>query len=245
MDWSDGVTEKLYELDAYLREFEGRVVSHTDTGVILDRTAFYPTGGGQPNDMGLISYIGGTCKVLDVRKQGDAIVHVLDGEPSSWPPVAMDVHGILDWDRRIKHMRFHTALHSMAAVASELFDTVVTGGQITTEKARLDFQFAEYDPSMRDTINERLATIVAEDHPVSSRYVPRSEADSNPELIKTKVNLIPPHIDPIRIVTIEGVDMQADGGTHVASTAEMGAVHVAKVENKGKGFRRFVLMLGE
>jgi misacylated tRNA(Ala) deacylase len=233
-------TELLCSTDAYLRAFDGRVVEITEAGVILDRTAFYPTGGGQPHDLGVLTWDGGSARVVEVRKAGPQVVHRLEGDT---PAVGTPVHGEIDWDRRYALMRHHTALHSMSGVIYQLFGATVTGGQMYPDRARMDFQLPDLSHERLQQIEERTNQLLAEGHPVSIRFLPREEAFQIPDLIRTRVNLLPDGIDVIRVVNIEGVDQQADGGTHVANTLEVGRVRIAGSENKGKGNKRLEIVL--
>jgi misacylated tRNA(Ala) deacylase len=234
-------TELLYATDAYLREFDARVVELTlEGGVILDRTAFYPTGGGQPHDLGTLSWVGGTASIVEVRKNGPLVVHRLEGAS---PAVGSAVHGQIDWERRYALMRHHTALHSMSGVIYELYGATVTGGQMYTDRARMDFLLPDLSQERLKTIEERTNELLSEGHPVSIRVLPRSEAFQIPDLIRTRVNLIPESVKEIRVVNIEGIDQQADGGTHVANTREVGRVQITGSENKGKGNKRLEIVL--
>jgi misacylated tRNA(Ala) deacylase len=234
-------TELLYARDAYLREFDARVLEITpEGGVVLDRTAFYPTGGGQPHDVGTLSWDGGSVSVVEVRKNGPLVVHRLEGGA---PPTGSSVHGEIDWQRRYALMRHHTALHSMSGVIYELYGATVTGGQMYPDRARMDFLLPDLSQDRLKTIEARTNELLVEGHPVSIRFLPRVEAFEIPELIRTKVNLIPEGIEEIRVVNIEGVDQQADGGTHVANTREVGQVRIAGSENKGKGNKRLEIVL--
>lgn len=234
-------TELLYATDAYLRSFDATVVAITpEGGVVLDRTAFYPTGGGQPHDLGTLSWSGGATNVVEVRKAGPEVVHRVDGEP---PPIGTTVHGEIDWDRRYALMRHHTALHSMSGVIYQLYGATVTGGQMYPDRARMDFQLPDLSQDRLDHIEERTNELLLEGHPVSIRILPREEAFQIPDLIRTKINLLPEGIQEVRVVNIEGIDQQADGGTHVANTREVGRVKIAGTENKGKGNKRLEIVL--
>jgi len=234
-------TELLHATDAYLRSFDATVSSVTsDGGVILDRTAFYATGGGQPHDLGTLTWDGGSTRVVEVRKIGGEVVHRVEGDA---PPVGTSVHGAIDWDRRYALMRHHTALHSMSGVIYQLFGATVTGGQMYPDRARMDFLLPDLSSERLRRIEERTNELLAEEHPVSIRFLPRDEAFKIPDLIRTKVNLLPEGIEIIRVVNIEGVDQQADGGTHVANTREVGRVRIAGSENKGKGNKRLEIVL--
>jgi len=234
-------TELLYARDAYLRAFDAHVQEVTsDGGVILDRTALYPTGGGQPHDLGSLTWDGGAASVSDVRKDGARIVHRVEGD---LPPVGTAVHGEIDWPRRYALMRYHTALHSMSGVIYQLYGATVTGGQMYTDRARMDFLLPDLSADRLRQIEERTNELLAEGHPVSIQFLPRAEAFEIPDLIRTRVNLIPESVQEIRVVNIEGVDQQADGGTHVANTREVGQVHITGSENKGKGNKRLEIVL--
>jgi misacylated tRNA(Ala) deacylase len=236
-------TALLYATDAYRRSFEARVQEVTpEGGVILDQTAFYPTGGGQPHDLGTLSWEGGSANVVEVRKSGPLVVHRL--EPPTRPPAfGTQVHGELDWDRRFALMRHHTALHSMSGVIFQLNGATVTGGQMYPDRARMDFLLPDLSPDRLKAIEERTNELLSEARPVSIRFLPRAEAFAIPDLIRTKVNLIPESIEEIRVVNIEGIDQQADGGTHVSNTREVGRVRITGSENKGKGNKRLEIVL--
>jgi misacylated tRNA(Ala) deacylase len=233
-------TELLYAADAYVRSFDARVVEAADDGVLLDRTAFYPTGGGQPHDVGQLSWNGRSAAVVEVRKQGDSVLHRLE---SPAPSPGTSIHGEVDWERRYALMRHHTALHSMSGVIFQLYGATVTGGQMYPERARMDFEMPDLSHERLLTIEQRTNELLAEGHTVSVRLLPRAEAFLIPDLIRTKINLLPEGIDPIRVIDIEGIDQQADGGTHVANTREVGRVRIVGSENKGKGNKRIEIVL--
>jgi misacylated tRNA(Ala) deacylase len=234
-------TELLYATDAYVQTFDARVEEVTpDGGVILDRTALYPTGGGQPHDLGTLTWRGGSARVTEVRKDGARVVHRIEGPP---PPVGSAVHGEIDWERRYALMRHHTALHSMSGVIFQLFGATVTGGQMYPDRARMDFLLPDLSSDRLQQIEERTNALLAEGHPVSVQFYSRAEAFQIPDLIRTRVNLIPESVQEIRVVNIEGIDQQADGGTHVANTREVGQVHITGSENKGKGNKRLEIVL--
>lgn len=236
-------TELLYATDAYLRVFDGCVQEITDdVGVVLDRTAFYATGGGQPHDLGRLAWDGGSASVVEVHKDGGRVVHrVAPGDPL--PPVGASVQGEIDWQRRYALMRHHTALHSMSGVIYQLYGATVTGGQMYPDRARMDFLLPDLSPERLSTIEERTNQLLLEGHAVSVRFVSREEALDIPDLIRTRVNLLPADIERIRVVDIEGIDQQADGGTHVANTREVGRVRITRTENKGKGNKRLEIVL--
>jgi misacylated tRNA(Ala) deacylase len=234
-------TELLYATDAYLRSFDAQVQEVTaEGGIVLDRTGFYPTGGGQPHDLGTLRWDGGSANVVEVRKSGGQVVHRIDAAP---PRVGTAVRGEIDWERRYALMRHHTALHSMSGVIYQLFGSTVTGGQMYPDRARMDFLLPDLSQQRLSRIEERTNELLAEGHPVSISFLSREEAFAMPDLIRTKVNLIPEGIDVIRVVNIEGIDQQADGGTHVANTGEVGRVRIVGSENKGKGNKRLEIVL--
>ncbi len=221
----------LFLEDAYLREFTARVVSVGDGEVALDQTAFYPTGGGQPHDTGTL----GGRRVVSVRKEGPVVWHRLEGGE---PAVGEEVAGSIDWERRHRLMRTHTALHVLCGVIWNEWGVPVTGGNMEPLSARMDFEFDPLPPGFGAAVEERVNAELAADRPIRVSFLPRELALADTDLIRTKVNLIPPSVDPIRVVDIVGLDKQADGGTHVASTAEVGRVRVTKTESKGKGNKR-------
>ncbi|HEV7664642.1 MAG TPA: alanyl-tRNA editing protein [Chloroflexota bacterium] len=233
-------TELLYATDAALRSFDAQVSEVTPDGVILDRTAFYPTGGGQPHDLGTLTWSGGAADVIEVRKSGPHVAHRLSGHA---PAVGTAVHGEVDWVRRYALMRHHTALHAMSGVIYQLYGATVTGGQMYPDRARMDFLLPDLSPDRLAAIEARTNELLAENRPVSIRFLPRAEAFEIPDLIRTKVSLIPEDIDRIRVVNIEGIDQQADGGTHVSNTSEVGRVRITGTENKGKGNKRLEIIL--
>jgi misacylated tRNA(Ala) deacylase len=229
------VTDLLCQHDAYLRAFYGRVVAAGDGRVALDRTAFYPTGGGQPHDTGVLRFAGREAAVADVRKEGDAVWHSLDGP---LPEVGAEVEGEIDWDRRYALMRTHTALHVLCGVIWNEWETAVTGGNMEPLSARMDFEFDPLPEGFGPRIEELVNTELAAGRPVEVSFIPRGEAVLDEALIRTKVNLVPESVPQIRIVDIVGLDKQADGGTHVRSTGEVGRIRVVKTESKGKAFKR-------
>jgi misacylated tRNA(Ala) deacylase len=234
-------TEQLYSTDAYARAVEAIVAELTPEGaVVLDRTVFYPTGGGQPHDTGTLTWDGGSARVVEVRKAGPQVVHRIEGDT---PSVGTQVRGEIDWERRYALMRHHTALHSMSGVIFQLYGATVTGGQMYPDRARMDFLLPDLSKERLERIEQRTNELLAEGHPVTIRFLPREEAFQIPDLIRTKINLLPEGIDTIRVINIEGIDQQADGGTHVANTREVGRVRIAGSENKGKGNKRLEIVL--
>jgi misacylated tRNA(Ala) deacylase len=244
-------TEPLYQHDAYRRDCEATVVEAGESGVVLDRTLFYPLGGGQPGDTGWLRAADGRAwRVADTRKgEGGRIVHVLaatgDGAGSGdsgasgagvvgepWPPPGTVVEAAIDWERRHAHMRMHTCLHLLGSVLRY----GVTGGQIAADKGRLDFD--TQDEIDKDAVTAAVNALVAADHPVRSMWISEEELDRQPELVRTLSVQPPRGAGRIRLLEIPGVDLQPCGGTHVAATGEIGPVVVTKVENKGKRNKR-------
>jgi misacylated tRNA(Ala) deacylase len=234
------VTEEIAASDAYARETAATVEQVTDSGLILDRTVFYARGGGQPGDTGVISWNGGSVDVTDTVRVSGRPVHMIDGPA---PPAGTAVTARIDWDRRHLLMRTHTALHVLSAIIWREFGAKVTGGNMEPGTARMDFELDAISVEFGRMVENRLNAELALDHPIRVLFVPRAEALADPDLIRTKVNLLPPSIDPIRVIEIEEIDKQADGGTHVRSTGEVGTVNVVKTESKGKGNKRMRIEL--
>lgn len=234
------MTEELASRDAYLTSTEAMVIAAGDDGVVLDRTVFYARGGGQPGDTGLIEWDAGSVRVVDTVKGPSGVRHLVEGDP---PPLGASVTATIDWERRHLLMRTHTALHVLSAVIWRDFGAKVTGGNMEPGVARMDFELDGISVEFGREVEGRLAAALAQGHPVTVRFLPRSEALADPDLIRTKVNLIPEWVDPIRIIEIGSIDKQADGGTHVASTTEVGAVRVVGTESKGKGNKRMRIEL--
>ncbi len=225
------MTKVLCYEDSYLREFEAVVAESTNTGVILDRTAFYPGGGGQPADTGRLSDGGREWQVTKVSRDKGRLVHRLDTEPPSAGSVLM---GEIDWERRYELMRTHTALHILCGVVWRDYGAQVTGGDMKPLSARMDFELERMSADFAAEVEERINAEVAASRPVHIRELPREEAFKIPDLIRTKINLLPKSIKQVRIVDIEGLDLQADGGTHVANTNEVGRIGVVGHESKGR-----------
>jgi misacylated tRNA(Ala) deacylase len=225
------VTVLLYLRDAYLREFDARVVAVDGNRVALDQTAFYPTGGGQPHDNGTLDGV----PVVDVRKEGDDVWHTLSG---ATPAVGATVHGVVDWERRHQLMRTHSAMHVLCGVIWNEWGKAVTGGNMEPLEARMDFEFDPLPEGFAARVQELVNAEIAADRPIEVSFLPRGAALEDQDLIRTKVNLIPESVSEIRVVDIVGLDKQADGGTHVHSTREIGRFEVVKTESKGKGNKR-------
>jgi misacylated tRNA(Ala) deacylase len=231
------MTEELFRQDSYLRSCEATVVAVEDKGVRLDRTVFYPTGGGQPGDSGTLSFADGRVAQVTEAIKGDGVVHVLAPDAPR-PAVGDRVTAAVDWDRRYRHMRMHSALHVMSAVIKGN----VTGGQVNADKSRLDFNLEGEVPS-KEFVTEEMSRLIGLDRPVAAQWITDEELQARPELVKTMSVRPPSGAGKVRLLSIEGVDLQACGGTHVARTSEIGRVECVKVENKGKMNRRFIVQL--
>ena len=232
------MVEELFRQDAYLKQADATVTAVEDRGVRLDRSIFYPTGGGQPGDSGVLRWDGGEAKVADtVKTDGNDVLLVLAPD-SPKPAVGTTVQSEINWERRYKHMRMHTALHVMSAVIKGN----VTGGQVNADKSRLDFNL-DGDVPTKEWVTEEINKILSTDRPVVPQWVTDEELTSRPELVKTMSVRPPMGQGRVRLLSIEGVDLQACGGTHVARTAEIGRVECIKIENKGKMNRRFIIAL--
>jgi len=231
---------ELFAVDAYRTEFDASVaeVDREGNRVRLSRTAFYPVGGGQPWDLGTLQTPAGTLTVTEVRRQRGPIWHTVEGE---LPSVGDEVEGSIDWARRHRLMRTHTALHILCGVIWADYKIPVTGGNMEPMKGRLDFPFPAMSADLGAAVEKRINDEIARAHEIVVDFLPRTVADTDPALIRTSANLIPQEIDPLRVIDIVGLDRQADGGTHVLSTAEVGAVRVVGTESKGKDNKRIRL----
>jgi misacylated tRNA(Ala) deacylase len=239
-----GPTEELASRDAYLAEAEGNVLEVVDGGILLDRTVFYARGGGQPGDVGVIRWDGGEVEVLDtIRRDGRPFHLVAEGAALPDPGVA--VQGLIDWDRRYRTMKTHTALHALSGLVFRDFGAKVTGGNMEPGVARMDFELDGISVEFGQEVERKLNQELIKGYPTEIIYMARVEALKDPDLIRTKVNLIPEWVEEIRVIDIVGLDRQADGGTHVASTLEVGQVRVVKTESKGKANKRMRIALGE
>jgi len=233
------VTELVFQHDAYARQCAARVVEASADGVVLDRTVFYPLGGGQPGDTGCLRTAdGGEWRVIGTRKGDEGrILHQLE-EGTTSPPVGQQVEAVIDWERRHAHMRMHTALHLLGSVLR----FGVTGGQIGAEKSRLDFD--TQDEIDKEQVTGAVNALVDAGHEVRSRWITNEELDRQPELVRTMSVQPPRGAGRIRLLEIPGVDLQPCGGTHVRNTREIGTVTVTRVENKGRRNKRVYLALG-
>lgn len=232
-------TEELFREDATLRTCTAAVVAAGPEGIVLDRTVFYPEGGGQPGDTGVLRWDGGETRIADTRKgEGGGIVHV-PAEGAALPSAGAAVAAVIDWDRRHRHMRMHTALHLVCAIIA----APITGAALTAEKGRIDLDLPE--PPDKEALNARLAEIIKADLPVRHEWISDADLDANPTLVKTLTVQPPRGQGRVRLVAIEGIDRQPCGGTHVASTGEIGAVAIGKIDKKGKLNRRFSVVFAD
>jgi misacylated tRNA(Ala) deacylase len=232
-----GPTQELAPQDSYLSTAEGHVLEATDGGLFLDRTVFYARGGGQPGDVGTIAWDGGSVEVIDtVRREGKPFHIVAEG--SVLPDPGTPVEGAIDWDRRYLTMRTHTALHALSGVVYRDYGAKVTGGNMTPGEARMDFELDGISTEFGAEIERKLNEELIKGYPTEIIVMAREIALQDPDLIRTKVNLIPDFVEEIRVVDIKGLDRQADGGTHVRSTLEVGRIAVVKTESKGKANKR-------
>ena len=235
------MTEELFLKDSYTKEFDARVVKLDGRELILDRTAFYPGGGGQPPDKGSLGIGPIEAMVVDVRREGGEIVHVMD---KPIPDTVQELKAELDWERRFAHMRYHTALHVLSGVIWRNFDARVTGGQMRADRARMDFSFpGEWTVDIVGEIERLTNDALADERPVRVYELEREKALENPDLIRTHINLVPERVRRIRIVEIQGLDTQADGGTHVANTREVGRMEITGHKSKGRQNKRVEFVL--
>ena len=233
------MTEELFREDSYLRECQATVVESSPAGIVLDKTVFYPMGGGQPGDTGTISWDGGSVDVTDTQYGDAGSIRHLAGPDAALPAAGTEVTATLDWDRRYLHMRMHTALHLLGSV----LQYGVTGGNISTTKSRLDFDME--DTVDKERVTAEVQALVAADHPVRVRWITDAELEAQPELVRTMSVQPPQGAGRVRLLEIEGVDLQPCGGTHLKSTGEVGQVRVGKVEKKGRHNRRVSIVLDQ
>ncbi len=234
------MTQLLYLHDAYLRTFQANVIKTSEEGVVLDRTAFYPGGGGQPCDTGQLYAGDNVWNVARVRKISGEIWHQMEDESIS---PGTEVQGILDWERRYQLMRTHTAMHILCGVIWRDYGASVTGGNMEPLRGRMDFEFETMHKELVEEIEQKVNLEVEAARPLNTAILPRVEAFEIPDLIRTKINLLPPSITEVRVVEIEGLDLQADGGTHVANTKEVGAIRIVDYKSKGAINKRLVIEL--
>ena len=234
------MTELLFQTDAYTQNFTATVSAQVEGGVILDRTAFYPGGGGQPHDVGTLTAGEQTWTVHKMGKAGSEVVHFVQGD---LPPVGTSVTGQLDWTRRYQLMRTHTAMHILCGTIFRDYGAQVTGGNMDPLQGRMDFEFETMRQELVADIEAAINKEVAAARPVQVKILPRAEAFQIPDLIRTKINLLPEGISEVRTVEIVGLDLQADGGTHVANTSEVGHMRVTDYKSKGKVNKRIYVEL--
>lgn len=236
-----GRTHRLDLVDPTLREWQCTVLHAGEDGIVLDRSAFYPGGGGQPPDHGVLLWQGVQTRIVDTRKGDDLYLIPAEGDPVPAPGTA--VSGAVEDERRTLLMRTHSGLHILCGVVFRDFGALVTGGNMQPAEARMDFNLPEVPPDFKRSLEERVNAEIATDRRIDIRVLPRDQALSIPDIVRTQTELIPADEQEIRIVDIVGLDVQADGGTHVASTSQVGRVQVTKVESKGKANRRVRLRL--
>jgi len=238
------MTDLLYQTDSYLQTFTATVlaVDEAPRAVLLDRTACYPGGGGQPADSGVLVWKDAELPVTRARKGAEGVWHAL-AEGAPLPPVGSTVEGRLDWDRRFALMRTHSAMHILCGVVYRDYGALVTGGDMEPLHGRMDFEFESLTKELVGVIEEAVNREVTADHPVRVAILPRDEAFQIPDLIRTKINLLPPEISHIRTIELVGLDLQADGGTHVHSTAEVGRMRIVDYKSKGKINKRIYVEL--
>lgn len=237
-------TKLLFQRDSYLREFEADITfADSETrGLLLNQTAFYPGGGGQQPDRGEIEAGGITYPITEIKRTPDGPQHILGGE-APLPVAGMHIQGRLDWSTRYANMRTHTAMHILCGVVFRDYGALVTGGEMEPLKGRMDFEFETLEKELITTIEKSVQKEVALARQIQVRIIPREEAFAIPDLIRTKINLLPEGISEVRIVEICGLDLQADGGTHVCSTAEVGQMHIVDYKSKGRINKRIYVEL--
>ena len=240
------MTIRLYHDDSYINEFSAKVISldPENNGVILDQTAFFPGGGGQPCDKGIITFSNQNFDLIGLKQIKGHLSHCLS--PSDiLPGIGDAVKGELDWEYRYQLMRTHTAMHVLCGVIFRDYGASVTGGNMTPLHGRMDFEFSSLTKDLVSIIEDAVNHEISSSRPVSWRSIPREEAFQIPDLIRTKINLLPKHITEVRVVEIEGLDLQADGGTHVRNTSEVGKVEITDYKSKGRENKRIYLRLIE
>jgi misacylated tRNA(Ala) deacylase len=229
-------THRLELDDQTLREWDATVLASGPDGIVLDRSAFYPGGGGQPPDDGVLLWGGVATRIVGARKGDD--LYLLPAQDDPVPPSGTAVRGALDDERRGALMRTHSALHVLCGVVFRDFGALVTGGNMEPLTARMDFNMTEVPAGFRESVEAACNQEVGADRRIDVRVLPRAEAFAIPDIIRTATNLVPESVRQVRIIDIVGLDTQADGGTHVASTKQIGRIELTKMENKGRGFRR-------
>ena len=231
----DVLTEILAHVDAYQKSMITVVKNVLSEGVELAETIFYPGGGGQPADSGLLKFDGGELNVIEVKRIGGQLIHLTKDNKLK---VGQIVSGVIDWERRYQLMRTHTALHILCGVIWRDYGVQVTGGNMKPLEARMDFELDEISSGFAIRVQRSIDIEVAKKREITVKFLPREEAFKIPDLIRTKINLLPSNIEEVRIVEIVGLDTQADGGTHVSNTGEVGKIVIVGHESKGKGNKR-------
>jgi misacylated tRNA(Ala) deacylase len=240
MQWR---THRLELDDQTLREWDAVVLAAEPDGIVLDKSAFYPGGGGQPPDHGVLLWGGVQTRIIGARKADD--LYLIPEPADPLPPAGIAVRGAIEDERRTALMRTHSGLHVLCGVVFRDFGALVTGGNMEPLTARMDFDLPEVPAGFKETVEEACNAEVAAGRRIDVRVLPRDEAFAIPDIIRTATNLIPPDVPDVRIIDIVGLDQQADGGTHVASTSQVGTIEVVKIENKGKGFRRLRIRIAD
>lgn len=236
-------TRRLELTDQTLREWDAVVLDSGPGGIVLDRSAFYPGGGGQPPDHGVLLWQGVQTRIVGVRKGDD--LYLLPDENDPVPPPGTAVRGAIEDERRTSLMRTHSGLHVLCGVVFRDYGCLVTGGNMEPGVARMDFNLPEVPPGFKEAVEAACNAEIQADRRIDVRTLPRAEAFAIPDIVRTATNLVPEDVDEVRIVDIVGLDTQADGGTHVASTRQIGRLQVAKIENKGRGFRRVRIRIAD
>ena len=238
------MTEKIYAVDSYQKTMDASVVRTDvdDNRVLLNRTVFYPGGGGQPHDIGYLAIGDDRLEVVRATVDTDGVWHWIAG---ALPSTGTEVTGAIDWERRHSLMRTHTAMHALCGVVWNRFQSPVTGGNMQPGAGRIDFDLPDWNADQIPIIESELNDELARRRDVEVSFLPRNAADEDPSLIRTKVNLLPKGIQEVRVIDIVGLDRQADGGTHVSDTGQVGRITIPKAENKGRGFRRIRVRLEE
>jgi misacylated tRNA(Ala) deacylase len=238
------MTTLLYQTDSYLKEFYGQVIAVDEINrtVVLDQSAFYPGGGGQLCDTGILSLDNRTWDVPRVRKSATGVEHTLGGS-DPFPAAGVTLHGVLNWERRYQLMRTHTALHILCGVVFRDYGAQVTGGDMEPLKGRMDFEFESLSKDLVQVIEKAVNREVKQARPIKVQILPRQQAFAIPDLIRTKINLLPPDIPEVRVVELVGLDLQADGGTHVHNTSEVGYIKIVDYKSKGRINKRIYIDL--
>jgi misacylated tRNA(Ala) deacylase len=236
-------THRLELDDQTLREWDAVVLDSGADGIVLDRSAFYPGGGGQPPDQGVLLWGGVQTRIAGARKGDEVYLIPVEGDPV--PPAGTAVRGAVEDERRTALMRTHSGLHVLCGVVFRDYGALVTGGNMEPLTARMDFDLPQLPEGFRDAVEAACNAEVGSDRRIDARVLPRADAFAIPDIIRTATNLVPPEVAEVRIIDIVGLDQQADGGTHVASTSQIGKIQVVKIENKGRGFRRLRIRIAD